>query len=267
MAWTSVYVGEAPERVNRWLAHSGVCSRREAESLIADGRIWIDGERVDDVGRKILPGQTLKVIDASGEAEAPLTILVNKPPGLVSAHPAPGQDEARSLLVSARAAGGETPPPDDLSLPPAGRLDRESRGLLVLTSDGVVARTLIAPDSELKKTYEVRIEGRLTPGVIARLRHGLSLDGRPLKPAGVFRKGEDRLRFVLTEGRNRQIRRMCELVGLRVTDLQRTRIGSLSLEGLPEGRWRRLTAPERRDLLARGDPSQGPESGPYPLET
>ena len=92
MAWTSVYVGEAPERVNRWLAHSGVCSRREAESLIADGRVWIDGERVDDVGRKILPGQTLKVIDAPGEAETLLTILVNKPPGLVSAHPAPGQD-------------------------------------------------------------------------------------------------------------------------------------------------------------------------------
>jgi 23S rRNA pseudouridine2604 synthase len=130
----------------------------------------------------------------------------------------------------------------------------------------VVARTLISPASTLKKEYQVRVAGGLTPEQIARLRHGLSLDGRPLKPAGVFRKGEDRLRIVLTEGRNRQIRRMCEMVGLRVTDLQRTRIGPLSLDGLPEGRWRILTAAERRDLLAADVPSQGRGSGPYPEE-
>lgn len=258
MAWSAVFNGEAPERVNRWLAHQGVCSRREAEALISAGRVRIGGETVSDAGRKILPGQRLEVIDDASGEDAPLTVLVNKPPGLVSAHPAPGQDEARSLLTAARAAGGEAPPPEGLSLPPAGRLDRESRGLLVLSSDGVVARAIIAPDSMLKKTYEVRVEGRLTPGAIARLRHGLSLDGRPLKPAGVFRKGEDRLRFVLAEGRNRQIRRMCELVGLRVSDLQRTRIGPLSLEGLPEGRWRRLTEAERSALLSP-DTSQAPD--------
>ncbi|MCA3726896.1 MAG: rRNA pseudouridine synthase, partial [Phenylobacterium sp.] len=84
---------------------------------------------------------------------------------------------------------------------------------------------------------------------IAQLRHGLSLDGRALKPAGVFRKGEDRLRFILEEGRNRQIRRMCEQVGLRVVDLFRTRIGPLSLDGLPEGRWRYLSPSERQALL------------------
>ena len=266
MAWTAVFDGEAPERVNRWLAHRGVCSRREAEALIAAGRVRIDGAEVADPGRKILPGQTLEVQDGEVAAEA-VTILVNKPPGLVSAHPEPGQSEARSLLTGERALGGEPPPPDDLSLPPAGRLDRDSRGLLVLSSDGVVARAIISPGSTLKKEYQVRVAGALTPDRIARLRHGLSLDGRPLRPAGVFRKGEDRLRFVLTEGRNRQIRRMCELVGLRVTDLQRTRIGPLSLDGLPEGRWRRLTVSERRDLLAAGDPSQGPGSGPYPDET
>jgi 23S rRNA pseudouridine2604 synthase len=266
MAWTAVFDGEAPERVNRWLAHRGVCSRREAEVLIAAGRVRIDGAKVEDPGRKILPGQTLEVQDDDAATEA-VTILVNKPPGLVSAHPELGQSEARSLLTGERAQGGEPPPPDDLSLPPAGRLDRESRGLLVLSSDGVVARAIISPASSLKKEYQVRVDGALTPDRIARLRHGLSLDGRPLKPAGVFRKGEDRLRFILTEGRNRQIRRMCELVGLRVTDLQRTRIGPLSLDGLPEGRWRRLTVTERRDLLAAGDPSQGPGSGPYPEVT
>ncbi|MCA6286976.1 pseudouridine synthase [Phenylobacterium sp.] len=262
MAWSAVFNGDAPERVNRWLAHQGVCSRREADALIAEGRIRIEGETVADPGRKILPGQTLEVIDEASPGEGPVTILVNKPPGLVSAHPEPGQAEARSLLTADRAEGGELPPPADLSLPPAGRLDRESRGLLVLSSDGVVARAIISPASILKKEYQVRVAGALTADRIARLRHGLSLDGRALKPAGVFRKGEDRLRFVLTEGRNRQIRRMCELVGLRVTDLQRTRIGPLSLEGLPEGRWRRLTAPERRDLLAGGRPFPRPRTWP-----
>jgi 23S rRNA pseudouridine2604 synthase len=259
MAWSAVFNGDAPERVNRWLAHQGVCSRREADALIAEGRIRIEGETVADPGRKILPGQTLEVIDAASPGEGPVTILVNKPPGLVSAHPEPGQAEARSLLTADRAEGGELPPPADLSLPPAGRLDRESRGLLVLSSDGVVARAIISPASILKKEYQVRVAGALTADRIARLRHGLSLDGRALKPAGVFRKGEDRLRFVLSEGRNRQIRRMCELVGLRVIDLHRTRIGSLALDGLPEGRWRFLTPEERRALLAEAGPSQASE--------
>jgi 23S rRNA pseudouridine2604 synthase len=256
MPWTSVFAGDAPERVNRWLAHMGVCSRREAEALIAAGRVRIDGAKVEDPGRKILPGQTLEVIDEAAPGEGPVTVLVNKPVGLVSAHPAPGQEEARSLLTAACAFAGEPPPPEALSLPPAGRLDRDSRGLLVLTSDGVVARAIISPDSPLTKEYQVRVAGALTPDRISRLRHGLSLDGRALKPAGVFRKGEDRLRFVLSEGRNRQIRRMCELVGLRVIDLHRTRIGPLALEGLPEGRWRFLAPEERRALLAEAGPSQ-----------
>jgi 23S rRNA pseudouridine2604 synthase len=259
MAWSAVFNGDAPERVNRWLAHQGVCSRREAEALIAEGRVRIEGETVADPGRKILPGQTLEVIAEAVPGEGPVTVLVNKPVGLVSAHPAPGQEEARSLLTAARAFAGEPPPPEALSLPPAGRLDRDSRGLLVLTSDGVVARAIISPDSPLTKEYQVRVAGALTPDRIARLRHGLSLDGRALKPAGVFRKGEDRLRFVLSEGRNRQIRRMCELVGLRVIDLHRTRIGSLALDGLPEGRWRFLTPEERRALLAEAGPSQASE--------
>ena len=123
MAWTAVFDGEAPERVNRWLAHRGVCSRREAEALIAAGRVRIDGAEVADPGRKILPGQTLEVQDGEVAAEA-VTILVNKPPGLVSAHPEPGQSEARSLLTAERSQSGAPPPPEDLSLPPAGRLDR-----------------------------------------------------------------------------------------------------------------------------------------------
>ncbi|MFO0438215.1 MAG: S4 domain-containing protein, partial [Phenylobacterium sp.] len=128
MAWSAVFNGDAPERVNRWLAHQGVCSRREADALIAEGRIRIEGETVADPGRKILPGQTLEVIDEASPGEGPVTILVNKPPGLVSAHPEPGQAEARSLLTAERAEGCYLPPTSDRCLAPAGRMDRESRG-------------------------------------------------------------------------------------------------------------------------------------------
>jgi len=250
MSWTRRYDGPEPQRVNKWLAQAGVCSRREAEALIADGLVSIDGERIADAGRKILPGQTLVLAEAAtAQLEQALTAVVHKPPGIVSAHPKPGQVEAARLLTAANLVGEGSAPPEDASLPPLGRLDLDSRGLLLLSQDGVLAKALIGPDSEVEKEYRVRVSGELTERKVALLRHGLRLDGKPLKRARVDVKGEGRLRFVLTEGRNRQIRRMCEQVELRVVDLFRVRIGDLRLGDLPEGRWRALTAEERADLL------------------
>jgi len=154
------------------------------------------------------------------------------------------------LLTAENRVGTGPIPTTDASLPPIGRLDEDSRGLLLLSSDGVVAKAVIGPASDLDKDYRVRVTGDLTEAAIARLRHGLMLDGRRLKPATVVKLDRQRLRIVLTEGRNRQIRRMCELVGLRVTDLKRVRIGPLSLGDLAEGRWRHLTAEERAALIA-----------------
>jgi len=238
--------------VNRWLAQSGVCSRREAEALIADGLVSIDGQRVDDVGRKIAAGQTLTLADRAASAlGAALTVVVNKPLGVVSAQPEAGQVPAARLLTEAALWGGGkvAPPGRDARLAPLGRLDRDSHGLLLLSEDGVLAKALIGPGSSLQKEYLVRVAGPVTEGKLASLRHGLSLDGRALKPAKVTPAGEQRLRFVLTEGRNRQIRRMCELVDLAVTDLLRLRIGPLKLGDLPEGRWRPLSRDERSALL------------------
>jgi len=241
------YDGAAPLRINKWLAQSGVCSRREAEALIADGAVYIDGERVDDPGRKIAPGQTLEV---RREIEAGLTVIVHKPEGVVSAHPEPGQTEAAHLLTPDNWRGaGTAPATRGVSLPPVGRLDRDSRGLLLLSSDGVLAKAVIGPSSMLEKEYHVAAVGEITPRTLSVLRHGLHLDGRPLKPAKVTRLDDGRLRFVLTEGRNRQIRRMCALVGLDVVDLKRVRIGPLALGELPEGCWRALSAGERAHLL------------------
>ena len=253
MAWTRTYAEAEPQRVNKWLAQSGVCSRREAEALIAEGLVSIDGEVVEDVGRKILQGQTLVLADrATAQLDATVTYMIHKPAGVVSAQPDPGQVPAARLLTRAN-LWGDAPAPIPRSgdlIPPIGRLDKDSRGLLLLSQDGVVAKAVIGPQSDLEKEYRVAVIGDLTDRKIELLRHGLSLDGRELRPAEVDLISEQRLRFVLREGRNRQIRRMCDLVELKVVDLFRVRIGPLTLGDMPEGRWRPLTAQERAALIA-----------------
>ena len=125
-------------------------------------------------------------------------------------------------------------------LAPAGRLDIDSTGLLVLTQDGRIAKKLIGQDSEVEKEYLVRVSGNMIENGMELLHHGLELDGKELKPAKVSWINEDQLRFVLREGKKRQIRRMCELVGLRVAGLKRVRIGQVKLSKLPVGQWRYL---------------------------
>jgi len=248
MAWTGRFEGSEPQRVNKWLGQSGVCSRREAEALIEKGLISIDGETVTDTGRKILPGQTLTLADADGPAA--LSVVLHKPMGVVSAQPEQGQTPAVRLLTRAALIGESPQIPDrDTRLAPLGRLDMDSRGLLLLSDDGVLAKAIIGPESDLEKEYLVTVTGKITPEKIARLCHGLSMDGRQLKPAKVSVVHGQELRFILKEGRNRQIRRMCELVGLHVMDLVRIRIGTLRLADLPEGRWRVLGDAERAALV------------------
>ncbi len=251
MAWTRLYDQAEPQRVNRWLAQSGVCSRREAETLINQGLVHIDGERVDDAGRKILPGQTLVLSDvAQAKLDATFSVIIHKPVGIVSAQPEEGQIPAIRLLTAETLVGDSRLIPTlETRLAPLGRLDMDSRGLLILSDDGVLAKAIIGPISELTKEYLVKVSGPITEGRLSLLRHGLRLDGRKLAPAKVSRVREQTLRFVLSEGRNRQIRRMCDLVGLSVIDLFRVRIGSLSLGDLPEGGWRVLTAEERTALV------------------
>jgi 23S rRNA pseudouridine2604 synthase len=251
MAWSRRYDEADPQRVNRWLAHNGVCSRREAEALIERGLISIDGVTVVDAGHKIAPGQTLTLADtAQSDLAAAMTIIVHKPVGIVSAQPEQGQIPAIRLLTRANLMGEAPTIPDrDTRLAPVGRLDMDSRGLLILSKDGVVAKAVIGPASELEKEYLVRLDAPVDDRALGLLRHGLELDGRQLKPAKVSRLEPQQLRIVLTEGRNRQIRRMCDLVGLAVTDLFRVRVGPLRIAGLPEGRWRVLTAEEREALV------------------
>lgn len=254
MAFTRTYDGPEPVRINKWLGQTGVCSRREAEALIAAGMVTIDGESVTDAGRKIEPGQTLTLNDKGEAALASgVTILIHKPLGYVSGQPEPDKIPAVRLLTEANRVGEGAVPAEDASLPPIGRLDEDSRGLLMLSSDGVVAKAVIGPQSSLDKEYLVRVAGDVTEKKLALLRRGLMLDGRILKYAKVSRMEQNRLRFILTEGRNRQIRRMCEMVDLEVIDLLRIRVGPIHLNNLPEGKWRMIT-PEEREALILGAP-------------
>ncbi|GAM96421.1 tRNA pseudouridine synthase A [alpha proteobacterium U9-1i] len=252
MSWSKLYSGPEPQRVNKWLAQEGVCSRREAEALIADGLVSIDGARVDDVGRKIEPGQKLTLSDkAQRKLDAAFTAVLNKPVGYVSSQPETGQTPAARLITGANLIGAASVPAKDASLAPLGRLDQDSRGLLLLSDDGVLAKAVIGPASRLDKEYLVRVDGKLNDKKLTLLRHGLSLDGKALKPAKINVVEDQRLRFTLSEGRNRQIRRMCEAVDLGVTDLLRLRIGPLKLGDLHEGKWRALTPQERKALIAQ----------------
>lgn len=259
MAWTQRFDGTEVQRVNKWLGQAGVCSRREAEALILAGRVSIDGCIIGEVGQKILPGQVLSLSDGS-DASAAISIVIHKPVGVVSAHPEAGQIQALDLLTQDRLVDGvDFTVPGGTSLPPLGRLDRDSRGLLLLSEDGVLAKAVIGPQSELEKEYRVRVVGTITARKLDLLRHGLTLDNRLLRYAEVTQLGAQELGFVLREGRKRQIRRMAESVSLSVVDLKRIRVGPLWLGELPEGRWRPLAPSERNALIhAAGTHAEGP---------
>ena len=250
MSLTKKYVGTDPMRVNKFMGQSGLCSRREAETLIEKGLVTIDGVKISSPGHKIAPGQTLELADKTAkQLENKFTAVIHKPEGIVSAQPEEDQIPAARLLTRQNLIGKGVAPKKNASLPALGRLDMDSRGLLLLSQDGVLAKALIGPNSKLEKEYIVKVTGEITQGKIDKLCHGLELDNRKLRRAQVSRLGKRGLRFILQEGRNRQIRRMCDLVELRVYDLYRTRIGPLELGSLREGKWRTLTPKERAALI------------------
>ena len=232
-------------RISKLMAERGLCSRREADTYIERGWVFVDGERVTELGTRADPSALIKLDKGALAAlNQQMTILLHKPVGYVSGQPEPGFTPAVTLVLPENQYRTPDTPVFHAShlkgLAPAGRLDIDSTGLLVLTQDGRVARQLIGENSIVDKEYLVRVEGRLDAKGLALLNHGLSLDDKKLKPAKVEWLNEDQLRFVLNEGRKRQIRRMCELVGLHVVGLKRVRIGKVKLADLPIGQWRFL---------------------------
>ena len=238
-------------RVSKLMSAQGLCSRREADSYIERGWVLVDGVPVTELGTRIYPTQTITLAKAAQTRQNDsVTILLNKPIGFVSGQAEQGYRPAITLITAESQFKADRSPitfnrKHLANLAPAGRLDIDSTGLLVLTQDGRVAKQLIGNDSPLDKEYLVRVEGTLSAHGLNQLNFGLSLDGAALKRAAVTWQNKDQLRFILREGKKRQIRRMCELVGLKVTGLRRVRIGKVPLGDLPVGQWRYLRGDER----------------------
>jgi 23S rRNA pseudouridine2604 synthase len=246
-------------RLSKMMSELGLCSRREADEWIEKGWVLVDGEVIDTLGTKIRPDQNIEIAPAAHAAQMQqVTILIHKPVGYVSGQAEDGSQPAVTLVNPSNhwaddQSGIRFSPLHLRTLAPAGRLDIDSTGLLVLTQDGRVAKQLIGGHSDVDKEYlvrvkfgehEVDIEPHFPPESLALLRHGLSLDDVPLKTAQVSWQNGEQLRFVLREGKKRQIRRMCELVGLEVVGLKRIRMGRVTLGALPPGQWRYLGADE-----------------------
>ncbi len=235
-------------RLSKLMTERGLCSRREADSFIERGLVLVDGVVIHQLGTKVSPSVQITLApQARQQQSAFVTIILNKPVGYVSAQPEPGYEPAIKLLTPANQFGERSQPlkPEHLKgLAVAGRLDIDSQGLLLFTQDGRLAKLIIGAEGKLEKEYLVRVNGDLPEEKLHLLRDGMQLDGKPLKPARVEWINREQLRFVLTEGRKRQIRRMCEAVGLKVLGLKRVRIGKLRLGNLPEGKWRFLQADE-----------------------
>jgi 23S rRNA pseudouridine2604 synthase len=254
MTNANLNVNPAPDdgrvRLSKRMSELGLSSRREADTLIERGWVFVDGVAVTELGTKIFPNQTITLNKhAKTEQQSRVTVLIHKPIGYVSAQPEPPHQPAIVLVQPQnqfmRGGGELTWRASHLGgLAPAGRLDLDSTGLLVLTQDGRIAKQLIGENSSIDKEYLVRVKGQIIPNGLALLNHGLMLDGVVLKPAIVHWINEDQLQFTLWEGRNRQIRRMCELVGLNVVALKRVRIGKVVLGKLPMGQWRYLKPEE-----------------------
>ena len=250
--------GATTVRLNKRMAELGLCSRREADAWIEQGWVMVNGQ-VAEMGMQV--GSTDRITverEAQAQQEQQVTVLLHKPMGYVSGQAEDGHEPAMVLFQARNQWTGDTTrirfsPAQFKGLAPAGRLDIDSVGMLVMTQDGRVARQLIGEDADMEKEYLVRVtcagpQGDIAVNVQAhfpaaqmqRLRHGLSLDGKPLKPAQVEWQNPEQLRFVLKEGKKRQIRRMCEQVGLKVVGLKRIRMGRISLGALPVGQWRYL---------------------------
>lgn len=237
-------------RLAKRMSVLGYCSRREADEYILKGWVQVNGQVTREKGMRVTEKDVITLNpQARRQQEGRVTILLHKPVGYVSAQPEKGYRAAAELIIP------QNQWPEDKSgirfnerhkygLAPAGRLDIDSVGLLVLTQDGRIAKQLIGDQSGIEKEYLVRVTGKISDNGLRLLNHGLSLDGEKLRPARVTWQNDDQLRFILKQGKKRQIRRMCELVGLHVVGLKRIRMGKVQLGKLPPGKWRYLREDE-----------------------
>ena len=224
-------------RLNKYIAYLNIASRREADKLIKDGKVKVNGEII--INPAIQVGENDKIIcDIEDYKNEKIYIKLNKPVGyVVSNNKKEGKPIYKLLDEKLK------------KLYPVGRLDKDSKGLILFTNDGVFSRKIIGEESECEKEYYVKLEGNISDGALKKLEFGISLDGKKLKPAIVKRVSKNSFNIILKEGRNRQIRRMCKKVGFEVILLKRLRISNIYLNDLQEGKFEYLTKDEINSIL------------------
>ena len=224
-------------RLNKYIAYLNIASRREADKLIKDGKVKVNGEII--INPAIQVGENDKIIcDIENYKNEKIYIKLNKPVGyVVSNNKKEGKPIYKLLDEKLK------------KLYPVGRLDKDSKGLILFTNDGVFSRKIIGEESECEKEYYVKLEGNISDGALKKLEFGISLDGKKLKPAIVKRVSKNSFNIILKEGKNRQIRRMCEKVGFEVILLKRLRISNIYLNDLQEGKFEYLTKDEINSIL------------------
>ena len=224
-------------RLNKYIAYLNIASRREADKLIKDGKVKVNGEII--INPAIQVGENDKIIfDIENYKNEKIYIKLNKPIGyVVSNNKKEGKPIYKLLDEKLK------------KLYPVGRLDKDSKGLILFTNDGIFSRKIIGEESECEKEYYVKLEGNISDGALKKLEFGISLDGKKLKPAIVKRVSKNSFNIILKEGRNRQIRRMCEKVGFEVILLKRLRISNIYLNDLQEGKFEYLTKDEINSIL------------------
>lgn len=225
-----------PIRLNKYLSEAGVCSRRNADKLIENGRVTVD-ETPAQTGMKVFPGQVVrvgkKVVSKTGEM---VVLAVNKPVGIVcTEEPRERRSIVRFLNYPIRVTY-------------IGRLDKDSRGLLLMTNNGDIINKMMRAGNRHEKEYKVTVDKELTPEFIRRMSDGVQILDTVTRPCQVTQIGKYTFTIVLTQGLNRQIRRMCEALGYQVRDLQRTRVMNIRLGSLKEGEYRKLTDAELDEL-------------------
>ena len=225
-------------RLQKLLAMAGVASRRKAELLIQEGRVFVNGTLVTKLGAKALATDDITVDGAKLNFEEKKYVMLHKPAGVISsAKDNFGRKTVLDLI------------PKDVRLFPVGRLDYDTSGLILLTNDGEWANKLMHPRSKIKKTYIAKLNGLPSHEDLIKFREGLYVEGKKTSPAEIEMISISTARIVLHEGRNRQVRKMCEAIGLEVISLERVSIGSLKLKRLKPGEWRHLTDKEVRDII------------------
>ncbi len=226
------------ERLNKYIASCGICSRRKADELIEQGKVTINDAVITNLGEKVQEGDIVKVNNKEiSKEEKKVYIILNKPKGYVTTNS--DQFHRKSVIDLIH---------EDVRVYPIGRLDMYTEGLLLLTNDGEFSNKMMHPRNKIEKTYIVTTNTKVTEKQLENLRNGVDIGDYITRPAKAKMISENKLQIIISEGKNRQVRRMCEAAGINLLNLKRVQIGNIKLENLQSGKYRYLTEEEKKHM-------------------